>query len=67
MTFLYDLLIDTFHKDTSISTLYNHLGSGFNNLVASSTEDITDDNILESQCMSTADFLIDYLFNKLVV
>lgn len=66
-TIIYDLLIDTFHKDTSISTLYNHLGSGFNNLVASSTEDITDDNILESQCMSTADFLIDYLFNKLVV
>jgi hypothetical protein len=63
---LYDLVISTFYSDTVISTLYKYMGKHFENLIDSSGDDITDDRVIEAQCASVVDLMVDYLFKHAV-
>lgn len=63
---LYDLIIGEFYKDSLISSMYKYLGTGFDNLIDNEATDITDDRIVENQCDSVIDLLVDYLFTQIV-
>jgi len=63
---LYDLLITSFYSGTLTSTLHSYLDKGYGVLTQGSIEDISDENIVDSQCESTIEMLVDYLFDKVV-
>ena len=63
---LYDLIIGEFYKDSLIATMYKYLGTGFDNLIDNEATDITDDRIVENQCDSIVDLLVDYMFKQIV-
>jgi hypothetical protein len=43
------------------------MGKNFKQLTEASTEDISDLDIVKSQCFAVAELLVDYLFDTLVV
>jgi len=63
---LYDVVVNVFYKDDLVSVLYKYLGKNFDSLVTNSASDITDTDILKSQCFATIEMLTDYLFKVLV-
>jgi hypothetical protein len=63
---LYDIIITVFHSKDLISVLYKYLGANFDDLAANTEGDITDSDIVKSQCWGVIELLTNYLFKMLV-
>jgi len=63
---LYDIIITVFHNSDLISVLYKYLGANFDDLATNTEGDITDIDIVKSQCWGVIELLINYLFKMLV-
>ena len=61
---LYDLIVSVFYGNTLVSTLFEYLGKGFDNLADTSDDDITDQRIIQAQCSSVCELLIDHLLSN---
>jgi hypothetical protein len=62
---LYELIIGTFYKNTPIATIYKYFNKGFVDLTTKD-EDITDEDILMTECNATIDMLTEFLVNTVV-
>ena len=63
---LYDLVIQSFYENTLTATLYKSMDMSYDKLITGSTEDINNNDILEAQCFSVSNMLVDYLFDTIV-
>jgi hypothetical protein len=64
---LYEVIINSFHDNEIVATMYKYMGKNFKQLAEVSTEDISDADIIKSQCFAVTELLVDYLFNTLVI
>lgn len=64
---LYDIIIMVFHSNDLVSVLYKYLGKDFDDLAENTEDDITEADIVKSQCWATINMLADYLFKQLVL
>lgn len=62
---LYDVIIGL-HNKPNITKLCGYLDRNFTKLATEATEDITEQQILESQCDATIEMIADYLFDTVV-
>lgn len=62
---IYLTIMNTIYNNTIISMLFRYLGVGFDTLV-NTTDEITDEAILNSQCNAMINLVTDHLFNTVI-
>ena len=62
---LYDLVIQSFYDKSLVATMYKSMDMSYDKLVTGSTEDITNNDIVDAQCASVSNMLVDYLFDTI--
>lgn len=63
---LYDILIQTFHHDSVVSSVHKYLSSSFEDLSRNET-DIDEADIVKAEAFGVCELLTEYLFDRLVV